>query len=671
MAAYMDASKTAAYLYGDDPEKIIRLMADRFQANHPAEPFVWRTWDERGIQADRAAGYHMNFGERFPDSRAGQIAFAAAELYCAAAKNSNFTVQCHGPVKIFLNGELVFTSAGQQEREHTPCRFPVSLKQGFNRFLIRCECTAIGFGCVLANAMPQWEPCCYVLPFDQRGGEAGWLYTAPGWQEPDMQGGWGADEVATGLDWLPENETELRHDTGEYWGWAAFELAESRSVCWQGGAAALWVDGNPASDEILSAGRHELLMRGTLPALRSVDGGVELTPPVSVKGRCSRHLVLKADTDETPAQLMRLEKLHGGHVWQTDLEGIALRPFAEAELFGRWTYPLGVTLYGMLMASRLLEDGAMERYVRAHVDQVTGIHQRAEWETARWGFSGVNQQLCWLDALDDCGSFGSLMLTCDPEGTDPDKRAIASEIGAYMLDEQPRTREGAFCRRDDTIWADDMYMSVPFLCRYAAMSGDSRAMDECARQLLCYRELLLMKDKGIMSHMRCMRHDKPNGVPWSRGNGWVLFSLSELLMRLDAEHPLRARLMDFFLTLTEGYLRLQDENGMWHQILDEKETYPEASATAMFICAFARGARLGWFSEELARRASFSAERAWDGLCNTVISRDGDLYGVCQGSGFSFSRAYYRTLGWRFNDAHGIGIVMLAGTEILLMENKR
>lgn len=53
-----------------------------------------------------------------------------------------------------------------------------------------------------------------------------------------------------------------------------------------------------------------------------------------------------------------------------------------------------------------------------------------------------------------------------------------------------------------------------------------------------------------------------------------------------------------------------------------------------------------------------------------AIDRDGNLYGVCRGSGFSFSRAYYRTLMWNFNDTHGIGIVMLAGVEYLKLTTK-
>ena len=84
----------------------------------------------------------------------------------------------------------------------------------------------------------------------------------------------------------------------------------------------------------------------------------------------------------------------------------------------------------------------------------------------------------------------------------------------------------------------------------------------------------------------------------------------------------------------------------------------------MMICAFTRGVKNGWYDDDLAQRALAAAERAWKGLTETAVDEAGNLYGVCRGSGFSFSRNYYRSLSWNFNDTHGIGIVMLAGCEM-------
>ena len=143
----------------------------------------------------------------------------------------------------------------------------------------------------------------------------------------------------------------------------------------------------------------------------------------------------------------------------------------------------------------------------------------------------------------------------------------------------------------------------------------------------------------------------------------MVFSLSELLIREKLDVPMREELVSYFHDLCEGYLELQDEDGLWHQILDERDTYQETSAAAMFICAMSRGICYRLLPEKRTADFAESVFRAWNGLIKRAIDRNGNLYGVCQGSGWSYEREYYRALNWNFNDTHGIGIVMLAGVE--------
>lgn len=660
--SYFDPQNSAAASLGQDKAAVIRLLADRFMALNPPAPYVWRTFDETGIQADDKGGCHFDFDQRFPGASLGARAVALGELYCPQAKNSGFVVRCACPTQVWINGRQVFVSAGPKERSGAPDAFRIDLNEGFNRFAILVEKTKIGFSCVLQNAMPQWEPCNYVMPFPTRDGEAGFLYTLlEDGACPAPEALWGESEL---LPWLPKPYTAPLSELGLFAGLASFQLDGPRQLAWNIPATVtLTVDGgDPAA--WLEPGLHELTMRGTLADLAEVRAeGVTLHPPVPVHGRCTPYLVLGPLTAAEPVPFGRVYE--GDRVWRPALAGLALRPYVESDLFARWTYPLGVTLYGMLKAGEMLPAPDMTDYVQAHVRQVAAIQEYADYDKARYGFPGVNQQICWLDALDDCGSFGALLLRCDPEGKNADIRRLADRIAHYMMHEQPCTDEGAFCRRDDTIWADDMYMSVPFLCRYAAMTGSTEPLDLAVRQMLHYKDLLFMPEKGVMAHMRCLIHGQHNGIPWSRGNGWVIFSLSELLMALPEDHDRRPALLAFFRELTQGYLALQDECGLWHQILDDPDSYLESSATAMMICAFARANRHGWYDESTAAAAMAAAHRAWQGLTQHAIDSAGNLYGVCRGSGFSFSRAYYRALSWNFNDTHGIGIVMLAGVELL------
>ena len=665
MGYYFDERESAAYLYGTDPRQIIPLMAARYMGANPRSPFVWRLFRETGISCDRQARYHFPFDQLFPTGEIGEFALAMGDLYCPEAKRSAFLVTCRSPMVLWLNGTQVFCSNVAQERSEAPCRIEVQLNQGYNRFLLQSERTAIGFGCTLQNAMPQWEPCNYLMPFMQRQGEAGFLYTAR-LRTPVMPTDslWAEDELATGLVWYPR-EKEPLEEAGNFYAWGMLENASLKMVAHHD--LQLWLDGRLAPAEV-PAGRHELLAFGPLHAIATLEKELQhfWKAPVNIKGAYEGVLVLGPchQPHPCPTELCKPGVLYEDTTWRPMLRHTYLRPYVEAPLFGRWTYPLGVTLYGLLHAGRTFGEDAYTAYVCSHVQQTVGIQPYALWDQKRWGFPGVNQQLCWLDALDDCGSFGSLMLECHPAAVQTQLQTIAERIGQYMLTEQPRTDEGAFCRRDSTIWADDMYMSVPFLCRYSQLTGNLAALDECAKQLLLYRKLLYMPQKHIMAHMMCLKHQKNNGIPWSRGNGWVIFSLSELLQVLPPAHPLHNELLDFFVTLTEGYLALQGDCGLWHQLLDEELTYPESSATAMMICAFCRGICLGWYTPAMARTTFAAALRAWDGLCRITIDRHGNLYGVCQGSGFSFSRAYYRSLMWRYNDTHGIGIVMLAGVEL-------
>ncbi|OUS78423.1 hypothetical protein B1748_02170 [Paenibacillus sp. MY03] len=135
---------------------------------------------------------------------------------------------------------------------------------------------------------------------------------------------------------------------------------------------------------------------------------------------------------------------------------------------------------------------------------------------------------------------------------------------------------------------------------------------------------------------------------------------------LPKEHIDYAPILAFYRELAEGYSRLQGEHGLWHQVLTDPESYEEASCTSMFMYGFALGVRHGWLEQPETYAAA--ARAGWRGLCERAIDKQGNLYGVCKGSSWSYRHAYYKhELGWNLNDTHGIGIVLLAGIETYRM----
>jgi rhamnogalacturonyl hydrolase YesR len=109
-----------------------------------------------------------------------------------------------------------------------------------------------------------------------------------------------------------------------------------------------------------------------------------------------------------------------------------------------------------------------------------------------------------------------------------------------------------------------------------------------------------------------------------------------------------------------GIAQYQDAEGLWHQLLDKPDSYPETSCSAMFTYAIARAVH----NKYIEPRYFSIAERGWEGVMSK-IRPDGQVEGVCAGTSVSDDLVFYYHRPVPLNDIHGIGAVLLAGTEIL------
>ena len=84
---------------------------------------------------------------------------------------------------------------------------------------------------------------------------------------------------------------------------------------------------------------------------------------------------------------------------------------------------------------------------------------------------------------------------------------------------------------------------------------------------------------------------------------------------------------------------LQDETGLWHTLLDDPDSYLEASATAGFAYGILKGVRMGL----LEREYSEVAEKAVRAIIAN-ISDDGELQQVSFGTGMGSDLDFYRNI---------------------------
>ena len=72
--------------------------------------------------------------------------------------------------------------------------------------------------------------------------------------------------------------------------------------------------------------------------------------------------------------------------------------------------------------------------------------------------------------------------------------------------------------------------------------------------------------------------------------------------------------------------RFQDEDGMWHEVIDEPGSYAETSATAMIGLAMERGIRKGWLDPAAYQPR---VDAAWRAVLARV-GNAGQLVNVCE-----------------------------------------
>ncbi|NWF88360.1 MAG: glycoside hydrolase family 88 protein [Ignavibacteriaceae bacterium] len=268
-----------------------------------------------------------------------------------------------------------------------------------------------------------------------------------------------------------------------------------------------------------------------------------------------------------------------------------------------------------------------------------------------------------MEELDDCGSMGASVIEVYNKIPKTEYLEYINRTSKHILNKQARLDDGTLVRsfpRKWTLWADDLYMSISFLCRMGELTGDHKYFDDAANQVLKFHKYLFDEKKGLMYH--CWYSDvEQNGVAfWGRANGWAILAQIDLLDRLPKNYKHRERLLALFKKHILGISKYQDKSGLWNQLLDKSDSFLETSCTAMFTYAIARGINKNYLDKNMKP----FAEKGWAGIL-TRINKDGKIEGICAGTGVSDDLKFYYERPTPLHDIHGIGAVLLAGSEIL------
>ncbi|MDB4875052.1 MAG: glycosyl hydrolase family 88 [Gemmatimonadetes bacterium] len=340
-------------------------------------------------------------------------------------------------------------------------------------------------------------------------------------------------------------------------------------------------------------------------------------------------------------------------------------------VYEKWDYTAGLVLLGLERVGAATHDPKYPAYVKRSIDSLV----RADGTILTYAASEYN-----LDQINEGRALFALA-----DRTRDTRYARAADMLRDQLRTQPRTADGGFWHKKiypQQMWLDGLYMAEPFYAEYASRHGDTTAMNDVVRQFLLVARHLRDPKTGLYYHAwdsvrRQPWADSATGLSknfWDRAVGWYLMAAVDVLDYLPKTHRDRAELLGVVRQLADAVARVQDPiSGAWWQVLDQPNragNYLEASGSAMFVYAFAKGARMGYLAPDFRRRA----ERGFDGMLANFVSVGADglvsINGICKVAGLGGdpprdgSYEYYVSEPVVSNDYKGVGAFILAATEL-------
>ncbi|HUX60021.1 MAG TPA: glycoside hydrolase family 88 protein [Ignavibacteriaceae bacterium] len=335
--------------------------------------------------------------------------------------------------------------------------------------------------------------------------------------------------------------------------------------------------------------------------------------------------------------------------------------------FADWNYPNGILMMAMMGLSKATGDERYHIFVRKYCDFIEKNlpvfkKQYFDDHDLRTSYYRIFRK-CMLD---DAGApalpFAELSLYDKVHDYD----SLLFEMADYVLYDQPRLPDGTLCRPEPvkwTIWADDLFMSVPLLVRMGRLTNRRKYYDEAEKQIINFNKYLYDPQKKLYKHGWFSKTDRKSKIFWGRANGWIIWAESDALTYLPKDNKNYKKVETIFINHIKGILDCQDINGMWHQVLDDKKSFEETSCTAMFIIALAKGITGGILDKNL----STNVFNAWKAL-QTKITSAGVVKDICCGTGIGDSKEFYETRQRYDNDPRGLGAIICADVEVSKLE---
>lgn len=277
----------------------------------------------------------------------------------------------------------------------------------------------------------------------------------------------------------------------------------------------------------------------------------------------------------------------------------------------------------------------------------------------------------------------NLFTLANRTGAEKYKLAIPQFI--EQMENHPKTKSGGYWHKQRypwQMWLDGIYMGSPFLAQYGKEYNQPEWFDVVAKQITLIYEKTHDPKTGLLYHAwdeskeQKWSNSETGQSPhfWSRAMGWYVMAIVDILDYFPEDHPKRAEIIEILNTTCKALAKVRNtENGVWYQVLDmagKEGNYAEASGSAMYIYAFAKGAKKGYLNKNYLELAN----AAFNDFLKTFVITDEDglpsitnICGACGLGGNPYrdgSYNYYISEKIVKNDCKGVGPFILAAFEL-------
>lgn len=235
-------------------------------------------------------------------------------------------------------------------------------------------------------------------------------------------------------------------------------------------------------------------------------------------------------------------------------------------------------------------------------------------------------------------------------------------FAAELRDSIGRDKDGAVVAPDD---GRKCRISVLVLQGYAtcmartgAITGDTGWFDEAVNQFGIYRKVLRNEQTGLWHHGRGWADDPLFLSPgyWNQAQALCLRGISEVLDCFPPSYPGYEKMVSMLHETALSLLPFQGKDGMWHQLTNAPDSYPETGGTALLAFYLLKGVKKKWLPEQPFTDAALKAVTA----VLKYLNRDGSVSNVSYFTDPLRTEEGYRHLPAFSGDTQGAAYFLMA-----------